>query len=191
MSVKSLLLLINFINDYIEDRGALNQCIEEVHAKHIISRANQAINWCRSHQIPIVHMRTAFHDNYIDLPLHSPLFKVVKQREALKMNTWGSEIHEDIFKDESDTILTKHRISSFYGTELEQILSTHSINTLLIAGVSTSDDVELTAREAHDRDYYSIILEDICADRTNANHLLALENMERFTKVRKIADLEK
>lgn len=132
MKVKSLLLLINPINDFVHEQGKMNEALEMVQTYDLLNRMNQAILWCRRHQIPIVFMHTGFHDNYIDLPMHSSLYAHVKEKEALKIGSWGCELHEDLFVDPVDTRLIKHRISPFYGTELEQILSTHSINTLLV-----------------------------------------------------------
>lgn len=187
--VKSLLLLINFTHDFTHSSGKMARALEQIEQNNVINHTNEAILWCRRHQIPIVHMYTGFQENYIDLPIHSPIFKRVKELGALKMGSWGCQIHEEIFTDPSDTIIPKHRISCFYGTELEQILTTHSINTLLIGGISTSAEVELTVREAHDRDYHSIVLSNTCAANNEANHLIALETISHYCKVKEVADL--
>lgn len=189
--VRSLLLLINFINDLCHRQGKMNENIDFIEKNGTIHHANETILWCRRHGIPIVHMHLAFHENYIDLPIHSPLFKEIKEKNALKMGSWGAKLHEDILFDPADTILIKHRISSFYGTELTQILTTHSINTLLIGGISTPHDVEMATREAHDRDYFALILQDVCAAKNDATHLLALEAISHYGKVRLLSDLNR
>ena len=187
--VRSLLLLVNFINDMCHRQGKMNECIEFIEKNGTINHANEAILWCRRHGIPIVHMHLGFHENYIDLPIHSPLFKSVKEKNALKIGSFGTKLHEEILFDPSDTLLVKHRTSVFYGTELTQILSSHSINTLIIGGISTPHDIEMAAREAHDRDYYTLVLQDTCAAKTDAAHLLALESISHYGKVRTIHDL--
>ncbi|MCF7806638.1 MAG: cysteine hydrolase [Simkaniaceae bacterium] len=189
LMIRSLLLLVNFINDYVHEQGKYNLCLKHIQSNDVINKVNEAILFSRRHSIPIVHVVTSFHSNYIDLPTHSPLFKQIKEHDALKLDTWGCQIHEDVFIDPSDTILHKHRISCFYGTELEQIIMTQQINTLLIGGISTPDEVEMAAREAHDRDLYSIILSDLCAAKEDARHLLALEMMSRYTKIKTLEKL--
>jgi nicotinamidase-related amidase len=49
---------------------------------------------------------------------------------------------------------------SFYGTELDPLLRRRGITTLLLGGIATNLGVESAAREAHDRGYEQILIED-------------------------------
>jgi ureidoacrylate peracid hydrolase len=71
--------------------------------------------------------------------------------------------------------ITKHRYSSFEGTELDMILRTLGMNSLAICGYMTNFCCDSTARAAHDRDYFV----DFIADATGAPAL-----SERHTEAR-------
>jgi nicotinamidase-related amidase len=56
--------------------------------------------------------------------------------------------------------LIKRRYSAFAGTELEGLIRTHKVDTLVITGYMTNFCCESTARDAHDRDYYVDFIQD-------------------------------
>jgi nicotinamidase-related amidase len=68
--------------------------------------------------------------------------------------------------------MTKHRYSSFEGTELEGLLRSLDVNRVAICGYMTNFCCDSTARAAHDRDYFV----DFIADATGAPDLA--ENLD-------------
>jgi len=56
--------------------------------------------------------------------------------------------------------VAKPRYSAFYGTDLEAILRSKGIDTLIISGTITGACCESTARDAFSRDYKVIFLSD-------------------------------
>ncbi len=67
-------------------------------------------------------------------------------------------------------MLTKPRVSGFFNTRLESTFSVSNIDQLIISGISTTWAVRVTARDAHDRDFTSFIIEDACAAATQESH---------------------
>lgn len=65
--------------------------------------------------------------------------------------------------------ITKRRYSSFEGTELDAILRTLGVDTVVITGYMTNFCCDTTARAAHDKDYFV----DFIADATGAPALSA------------------
>jgi biuret amidohydrolase len=59
-----------------------------------------------------------------------------------------------------DVVITKPRYSGFYNTELDAVLRGASIDTVVIAGVSTENCCHATARDAHFRGYRVAFLAD-------------------------------
>ena len=79
-----------------------------------------------------------------------------------------------------DIRVIKHRISAFYGTDLDLICRTNQIERVILTGVSTSMAVELTARKVHDRDYHVMIVTETttCAsDEERQASLLVLKRL--------------
>lgn len=61
-------------------------------------------------------------------------------------------------------------MSALAGTELDRLLRIKGVTTLALAGAATNWAVEGTAREASDRGYRVIVLEDCCAAMTDEEH---------------------
>ena len=121
--------------------------------------------------------------DYIECPKHSPLFSKAKELGIFQLDTWGTTFHPKLDVQPEDKIIIKHRVSAFYNTDLETILHANNIETLIISGVATNNAVELTAREAHDRDYRIVIIEDACATMTDEAHRASLNSLQRISKI--------
>ncbi|OGN86877.1 MAG: hypothetical protein A2X23_00625 [Chloroflexi bacterium GWC2_73_18] len=63
---------------------------------------------------------------------------------------------------DGEFVVRKRAVSAFVGTELERLLHVRDISTLALAGSVTNFAVEGTARDASDRGYRVIVLEDCC-----------------------------
>jgi nicotinamidase-related amidase len=87
----------------------------------------------------------------------------MKSNEILKDGTWGAAIHQDLTPHSGDIVIRKTRVSSFYSSQLEAILSAQGITHLVLTGIATDGVVEGTARGGVDRGYYIAIADDCCA----------------------------
>jgi nicotinamidase-related amidase len=75
------------------------------------------------------------------------------------------EIYEGLKPHPGDLVVAKPRYSAFYGTDLEAILRSKGIDTLIVSGTVTSVCCDSTARDAFSRDYKVIFLSDGTAAR--------------------------
>ena len=73
--------------------------------------------------------------------------------------------------------ITKHRYSAFLGTNLDLILRSRGIRSLLISGVGTNVCVESTLRDGYMRDYYIVLLEDCVGATDRELHEATLKNV--------------
>ena len=62
--------------------------------------------------------------------------------------------------DTTDVVLNKPRYGAFHGTDLETILRSRGIDTVIISGIATNICCDTTAREASQRDYRVVFLSD-------------------------------
>jgi ureidoacrylate peracid hydrolase len=81
---------------------------------------------------------------------------------------------------EHDTIVVKHRYDAFHATNLDLLLRSHGIRTLVLSGVSTHVCVETTVRSAFVRDYYTVVVSDGCAAYSAEEHQTSLKVIDRF-----------
>jgi ureidoacrylate peracid hydrolase len=93
-----------------------------------------------------------------------------------KAGSWGAELYR-VEPAEGEPIVTKRRYSGFVDTELELILRSRGIKTLVLGGVATNVCVESTARDAYMRDYYVVLVDDCSATYSSAKHAAALGNI--------------
>jgi nicotinamidase-related amidase len=75
---------------------------------------------------------------------------------------------------DGDLIITKRQWGAFYGTELDLQLRRRGIRTIILAGIATNFGVESTARDAWERGYELVLVEDAMASvNADAHHFAA------------------
>ncbi len=80
------------------------------------------------------------------------------------------EIVPEMGPKPSDRVIRKRQWGAFYGTDLDLQLRRRGIDTILLCGISTNYGVESTARDAYERGYNQIFIEDACTSRSAEDH---------------------
>ncbi len=88
-----------------------------------------------------------------------------------------SEIHRDIAPIGNEKVISKHRYSAFYNTDLETILRTLKVEDLVMTGIMTNMCCESTTRDAYFRDYRVFFTADGTGSVTEEMHLASLLNL--------------
>jgi biuret amidohydrolase len=78
-----------------------------------------------------------------------------------------------------ELVIDKNSSSAFNGTAIDQLLRNMQVETLVVAGVATDMCVETTSRDAADRGYNVIVVEDATATFLPAHHHDALSALAR------------
>jgi len=84
--------------------------------------------------------------------------------------TRGAEFVEEFQPIEGELVVNKYRSSAFWGTNMEMLLRSNGIETVIIGGCTTEGCVESTARDAMFNDHYVVIASDCVASDDPAQH---------------------
>ena len=92
----------------------------------------------------------------------------------------GTEIIPDLLGPKDYVINNKKRLDCFYGTDLEILLGTLGVETVVLMGINTNTCVMNTAFSAFNRDFQVVVISDCVASMYGEDlHVLGLENVKR------------
>lgn len=192
------LLLIDIQNDFCSPGGYFDKMGIDVSVlQQVPSRLRPVLEAARHHGVLVVHiqhtcyprrmaesgawLRQIYNQRFADrqrLVEAKGLRKVEESAELLLgftlEGTWGWQEVPEIAPEPGEVIIKKHRSSAFIGTDLDMILRTNGIKSVVSAGFITEGCVESTARDAVFFDYYSVVLRDCVATPTRQIHDAAL-----------------
>ena len=94
-------------------------------------------------------------------PLHAP---DGREGRILIKDTWNTDILPELAPQDRDIVVSKHRFSGFFETDLDATLKELRVTSLIFTGCTTSICVESTLRDAFYRDYRCLLLEDCTAE---------------------------
>jgi nicotinamidase-related amidase len=101
-----------------------------------------------------------------------------------------SEIVPEIGPHPGDIVITKRQWGAFYGTAFDLQLRRRGIRTLVYGGIATNFGVESTARDAYERGFEQIFVEDAMSGLTAEAHQFAISTIfPRMGRVRSTNDV--
>ncbi|HEY0939831.1 MAG TPA: isochorismatase family protein [Steroidobacter sp.] len=182
--VHPALLVIDFVQAYTQPDSPL-------YAGPDIEGTRQAcqdlLALCRSAVVPIVHTNVAYHDGGRD---GGVFFRKVP---ALRIFERGArsplaEFAPGLSPEHGEVVITKQYASAFFGTTLASTLTALGVDTLLIAGVSTSGCVRATAVDCCQHGFVPLVVRDAVGDRGAGPHEANLFDLQ--TKYAEVVTLD-
>jgi nicotinamidase-related amidase len=113
----------------------------------------------------------------------APTADIVPPAATPKPAYW-SELVPKLGIKATDIIVTKRQWGAFYGTDLDLHLRRRGMRTLILTGISTNIGVESTARDAFERGYDQVFVEDATAALKAEAHQHSFQLFGRIGRVR-------
>lgn len=117
------------------------------------------------------------------LPDYSDLLPHMRGFAEAVGNTAGRKEHgilDELTPRPGEPVVEKTTMSAFHSSGFERLLRAWGVTQLVLTGVSTNSCVEGTARDAADRGYECLLVEDGCGAATERLHEAACENFRRL-----------
>ncbi len=162
------LLVIDMLNDFLDERGALF-CGKD--SRKIIPFIKKKIDYFHRKRNPVIFICDSHKEDDLE-------FKIFP-KHAIKRK-WGSKIIGELKVRKNDVIVKKKRYSGFFGTKLARSLKEKRINEAQTCGVCTSICVMDTVGDLRDRDIKTTVFKNGISDFDKEAHKFALKRMEKI-----------
>lgn len=159
-------------------------------ADALVARTAQAIAAARSASIPVIFVRVAFRAGYPEVSPRNRGFAAIAARGgSFTEDDAATQLHPGLGAGPDDVVVVKRRVSAFSGSDLDVVLRSLGVDSLVLGGVVTSGVVLSTVRQAADLDYRLTVLSDACADTDTAAHDVLIGSiLPRQAEVVTVAD---
>lgn len=166
------LVMIDMQRDFLDAGGFGDRMGYDVSLlRRIVEPCQRVLEAARQAGILVVHTREGFRTNLLDaspaklnrsfndvgIGSEGPLGRALVRGEP------GHDLIPELYPLPAETVVDKPGHGAFYSTDIDLIFRNQGINQILLCGVTTENCVQSTAREAKDRGYRCLILEDCTA----------------------------
>jgi nicotinamidase-related amidase len=163
------------VMDYQVD--VLEKFMAPADPSEVLSVLPKLLAAARSASMLVIYVGVSFRPGYPEISPRNPTFSVIGQSGLLQAGSPGAQTHPAVAPIKGEPVVTKHRVSAFGGTDLQTILQSRAVETLMLAGVHTSGVVLSTLRQAFDLDYRILVAGDCCADPDREVHDMLLSRV--------------
>jgi nicotinamidase-related amidase len=180
---RAALIIIDMQRDFLEPGGfgaALGNDVSLLRAA--VGPIQAVLAAARQNSMLVIHTREGHRPDLSD----APRLKVERGDPATRIGAPGPmgrilvrgepghDIIAELYPLASEPVIDKPGKGAFYQTDLDLMLRTRGIETLMVCGVTTEVCVNTTVREANDRGYRCIVLSDCCASYFPEFHAVGL-----------------
>jgi len=174
------LLVIDMQHDFIDPDGLFGSMgVDLSMYEESRPRLVELLESARENGVLVIHLQnTQLADHMSDSPaqhrfnlrMHGE-FRLSDQPLTYTVpGTAGHEFAPEFRPRDGELVVRKYRSSGFWGTNLDMVLRSNQVETVVVAGCTTEGCVESTARDAMFNDYYVVIPEDCVASDDPAQH---------------------
>jgi len=159
---RAAMIIQDLQNDVIGEGGAFAESGAPAHAKSqsVVENVKRLAEAARQAGMPVIHVHYIVEQGAPGLKQNAPLFRGVKEANALVRGSWGAAPVEGLEPQPGDHVVEKMRMNGFYDTRLDILLRGLGAETIVITGAWTNMSIEHTARHGADAGYEVVVVSD-------------------------------
>ena len=171
-------VLVEFQNDFTSEGGTLHGAVKEVMDQtSMLDNTHKAVAAARAAGATIVHAPIQFAEGYNEIT-STPygILKGVVDSNSFVKGSWGAQIIDELAPEDGDIVLEgKRGLDAFASTNLDFILRSKGIKTVVLGGFLTNCCVESTMRSAYEKGFEVVTLTDCTAATSEDEHANAIK----------------
>ncbi|GLY17241.1 cysteine hydrolase [Kineosporia rhizophila] len=171
------LVLIEYQNDFTTEGGVLHGAVAPVmESTGMLSKTSAVVQAARTAGVTVMHAPITFAEGYNEISSHPyGILKGVVDGKAFVKGSWGAAITDELAPQSGDIVIEgKRGLDTFASTNLDFILRSKGIRTIVLGGFLTNCCVESTMRSGYENGYRVITLSDCMAATSAEEHDNAL-----------------
>jgi biuret amidohydrolase len=144
----------------------------------VVPTIQRLLAYFRQHRLKLVYLTVGS-----ELPDYSDLLPHMRAFAESAGNTRGNHEHEildALVPRAGEAVLNKTTMSAFHSTGFERLVRAWGVEQLVFTGISTNSCVEGTARDAADRGFRCLLVEDGCGAASQTLHDATCTNFARL-----------
>jgi nicotinamidase-related amidase len=186
-------VLIEYQNDFTSEGGVLHGAVSEVMDKTgMMANTREVVDAAHAAGATVMHAPISFAEGYNEISAHPyGILKGVVDGKAFIKGSWGAAIVDELAPVDGDIVIEgKRGLDTFASTNLDFILRSKGIQTIVLGGFLTNCCVESTMRSGYENGYQVITLNDCVAGTSTEEHENALKyDFPMFSQPMTSADL--
>ena len=173
---QTALIVVDMQNAYASKEGYLDKAGFDISGtQQVIAKTAAAIATARKAGMTIVFFQNGWDPDYVEAGgpgspnwYKSNALKTMRKNPKLMgtllaKGSWDYALVDQLTPQDGDIVIAKTRYSGFCDTNLNSLLRSRGINTIVLTGIATNVCVESTLRDAFFLEYFGVVL----ADATN------------------------
>jgi ureidoacrylate peracid hydrolase len=187
-------VVIDMQNAYASPGGYLDLAGFDISgAPAVIRNIKGVLETARGAGMPVIYFQNGWDPDYVEAGgpgspnwHKSNAMKTMRERpelagKLLARGGWDYELVDELKPQAGDIVLAKTRYSGFFNSQLDSVLRSRGIRTIVFVGIATNVCVESTLRDGFMLEYFGVVLED-ATHQAGPEFLqaAALYNIEKF-----------
>ena len=167
------MVVVDMQNGYASEGGYVDLAGFDISgAAGVVGRVTQVLEAARAAGVQIIFLQNGWDADYVEAGgpgspnwHKSNALKTMRARPELQgkllaRGGWDYELVDAMKPQPGDIRVHKTRYSAFFNSQLDSVLRSHGIRTIVFVGIASNVCVESTLRDAFHLEYFGVMLED-------------------------------